>query len=135
MSFFRRQASAALVIFVLFSDGYVVVPWEGIGLFHSNTAPTAQCCCAHQTDDGSCPCCNAKHRSRPASGECRLTASSCSAAVVTLVPNVLDPATPSPCMTGLRCASFLADRFHPMIHALLPGSESDLLHPPQPLFS
>jgi hypothetical protein len=133
MSLFRRHASAMLATVLLFSNGYLFIPWMGVGALRSATAGTvSQCCCSHPDGDMSCPCCRARssEHSKDRCG-CSVSSAPCSMPVVALTSNVLDPAVETIIARGANVVAHAHQKFHIPIPYLLPGLQNLTFHPPQ----
>ncbi|HTR82333.1 MAG TPA: hypothetical protein VMM58_11945 [Bacteroidota bacterium] len=132
----RQKASVMLVTVLLFSNGYIFVPWMGVGIFHeAQTKTMCQCCCAH-AGDMSCPCCRAAHlAAMQKNGTCSISSSPCSTPVVTLSPNVLDPAVEFFFVLSLSVEKTQPVQYSAKNPSLLAGTRNLPFHPPQSPFS
>ena len=132
MNLFRRHASVTLVIVLLVSNGYLFIPWMGVGALRSAAGTANQCCCSHPDGDMSCPCCRARssEHSKDRCG-CSVSSAPCSMPVVVLTPNVLDPAVETFIAQGTNVVAPAHQKFCTKIPHLLPGYQLLTFHPPQ----
>jgi len=133
MSFLRRHISAMLVSLLLVSNGYLFVPWTGLGILTGeNPLAASQCCCAHPDSGMSCACCRPTGQKSPAGNNaCSISSAPCSLPVVALSPNVLDPAVESRPLLDEYMDTAISKKFHLSKTNSLTGIRTFPFHPPQ----